>query len=275
MLSLVPTIDLHSNTETLHLVHPRTNTVCKFRFDANSRKLFEVQSVTRGTLSDGSFLVGTDALFHSTKLSVQTRIDPFFLLLPGLIAAVPSSGPFTDFIEVLNLVIEQSPFEEARAGMTRLAQVLNESCSFRSLLIEKFCDHRSVLDRIMVRVNDEKVMTFLKKKLEALETFIIRNQVYLVEASSGDPGVLNRVVALELLRSYISERLYEAFSKEIGINTDALFREVEEVVEVKNEGAKKRPNAAAAGQPTAKKAKEIAVAKSCMKMTAFFKPANQ
>ena len=240
-------------------------------------RVYEVQVVTRGSQSNGSFLVEPDMLIHRTDLRIQTEVDPFFILLEPFIQAASAEGPFIDYIDAMNGIIERSAVAEtAREGATRLVQCLNQSANFKQLFIDNFCDARTVIDRDLVRVNKGKIITWLKSKLALVEEYLISTNVYLVE-TCGQPDQLSKILALELIRSYVSESVYLELVADIGYSTDSLFADTPvqsqdgENKLPSNGDSKKRP-APVTNHPTAKKLKEISVAKSCMKMTSFFKP---
>ena len=261
MLSIFPN-DCVSDTKLVivDLIHPRTNQPASFALNLESCKVFEIQSISRGPQSNGSFLVG-DNLFHHTELNVYTLVDPLLILLGPL--TVAESGSFIDYIDCMNEMIEKSV--EVKDGMSLLLQTLNKTLKFKERLMMKFCDSKCILDRVLVRLNNDKVLTYLEERVGVVKNFMETSGVYLVECSSGR----FEIVALELIRSYIPENWYEMLVGKLGYSTDILFAEAKVQEEVAVE--KKRP-APVAAQPTAKKQKDIAVAKSCMKMTSFFKP---
>ena len=272
MISVFPTgVDSSTEKEILSLIHPRTNTVCDFLCLTNNEyvypfifpnvfreyiSLFEIQSVNRGPVANGSFLVGSDSLFHATNLRIYTRFDPIFFILGGLFVVAPSTGSFIDYIDAMNLIITE--VHKNSPGMTRLIQLLSRKKKFQNFILENFCDNRNVCDRILLRINLEKLFSFLKTKLQQIQDFIIEKNIYLSE--TGDVRF-----AMELLRSYIPEPLYLVLNEELKI--EPLYVEHEEVEkEDEKREAKRRMT-----KPVAQK-KELAVAKSCMKMTSFFKP---
>ena len=272
MISLKPSDCFSEDKLTeLKLVHPRTNSVATFLLDSQRRKLYETQKLVRGQLSDGSFLV-TDPgkLVPKTELNIISQIDPFFLILDSVMSVAPQDGPLIDYIDCMNGIIEKSP-----PDMQTLIQIYNTSPNFKSLFISSFCEHRNVLHRDLIRVSRDKVFEWLSSKVRLTEEHIKSSSIYLVEVA-GNPDKLAKITALELIRSYLSESMYEQLTKILGYNTDSVFAQT--VVETPPEnqaptnGAAKRPNPDKSTQPSAKKQKEAAVAKSCMKMTAFFKP---
>ena len=283
MINLFPSAQENTfkDLTLLKLIHPRSNSIAHFAFHQNTKKLFEIQAVTRGSQSNGSFLVTPDLLVPKTEMRLYSEIDPFFLLLQPLLDSSPEDGPFIDYIDCMNLMIERT-IERGKEGMTVLLQVLNSSGNFKSLFIENFCDHRTVVDRDLIKANRVKIVYWLRGKVELVEEYLKSSGVYLVE-TAGSPESFSKIAALELIRSYLSDsNIYQGLVNNLGFNTDSLFGEVEQ----SNQGfttenqkphngapsdAKKRQSNVSA-QPSAKKLKEMAVAKNCMKMTSFFKP---
>jgi len=259
------------------LTHPRTGTDTSFLL--SSSKLFEIHNLDRGSFQSGSFLIGSDYLFPTSNMTIFTRIDPVLLLIPLIAQAAPETGPFIDYVDCMNRVIEQAS-PSLLPGMAKLIQALNSSALddvFRTRVIHNIMETRQVLDRCLVRMNDEKVMNFFVRKLDSLVSVMSLTGGGIVECAP-NPRELNKIVALELLRSYLSEDWYSRLTDRLGYNTDSLFAlQVGNASGGTNSGSGdatgpvKRP-AAGSGAPTAKKMKEIAVAKNCMKMTNFFKP---
>jgi hypothetical protein len=210
------------------------------------------------------------ALLPKSELICYSRFDPFFALLEPLSKTAPENGPFIDYIDCMNGIIER-----AGLNMQILVQVMNTRPNFKSLFIENFCERRTVMDRDLVRISDEKLVKWLKRKVELISQYIISTDVYLVEVSA-NPEQLAKVTALELVRAYIPEHLYDALCQSLGYNTESVFSSTsQETVQENKEpsnGSTKRLNQEKQGLPPAKKQKEVAIAKSCMKMTAFFKP---
>ena len=236
-------------------------------------RVYEIQSVVRGQLSNGSFLLSSPGqLVPNPELTIYTEIDPFFLLIDSLIATAPEEGPFIDYIDCMNGIIEKSPSSD----MQTLIQVLNTSCNFKSLFILNFCESRNAMDRDLVRLCRGKLFDWLVSKVHTVTKYLIDSDLYLVEVA-GNPQHLAKITALELVRAYISESVHEELVKVIGYNTDSIFSQINptETVAVENEqpknGPVKRLNPDKT-QPSAKKQKDMAVAKACMKMTSFFKP---
>lgn len=287
MISLFPARGLSTpKFESLKLVHPRTGSPASFLLDRPQRRyvdclfldhlcrLYETQSVVRGQQSNGSFLLASPgSLLGNTDLAVYTEIDPFFILLDPLMAACTAEGPFVDYIDCMNIIIENSSGQ-----MVTLVQALNASPNFRSSLINNFCDHKNVLDRDMVRFNRDKLLIWLKQKVDRVTSYVLTSDLYLVEVA-GNPAELAKITALELIRSYVSDSVYEDLVSAIGFNTDSVFavQTAPSVEQTENDGPKngpvKRPQPGQSfSQPSAKKQKDAAIAKSCMKMTSFFKP---
>lgn len=272
MIALKPSDDVKEEEVTkIQLVHPRTNALSTFLLKKDKRKLYEIQKVVRGQLSNGSFLVSNPGtLVPKTELTIISEIDPFFLIIESLMTSASQEGPLIDYIDCMNGIIEKSTQD-----MQTLIQTLNASPNFKSLFIDLFCEHRNVLDRDLVRVSREKVFQWLSNKVTITEEYIRSSNLYLVEVVA-IPDQLAKITALELVRSYINEALYNELVKVLGYNTDSVFAQT--IVESPAEnlpptnGAPKRPNPDKHSQPSAKKQKDAAVAKSCMKMTAFFKP---
>ena len=272
MVSLFPAgEDLPKSSDTLSyisLVHPRTNELSKFLLNETACKLFEIQLVDRGSVSNGSFLVATKSsrLIQSTELRIFTRADPVLILLGQLAAVAPETSPYLDYMDVMNMMVERAADQ---ASMAKLLQVLN----IRDLLLQNVFESKSVLDRCLVRINPDKLLAYLRLRLEVVAKAIVTDDCRLVECQGNLANV--QVVALELVRSYLPPDWYERLLAVVGFNTHGLY--VEEQIRCepsavktgdKNE-VKKRPNQNTETQ-TAKKAREIA--KSCMKMTSFFKP---
>ena len=255
MLTLIPSA-YGSGGELITLLHPRTNQPTPFLLQANNR-LFETEYLVRGSNSDGSFFVGSDSLFHSSRLRIFVEFDPFFFILQFL----KPEELFMDYFDIVNKVCT-----EAGHGMTKLLQQLNSSSSnFRNLFVENFFDEKFVCHRQLLRLNREKISSFLTQKLDAIHQYLLNSNVHLVECGSIDP----RTVALEILRNYITEQMYEEFSRKIGLCCKSAFDNNNSIAI-----SEEKKNAKPPTQPGAKKVKEIPIAKSCMKMTAFFKPAH-
>jgi hypothetical protein len=274
--------------DAVKLVHPRTCSVANFLLDKSKRRyiiffrsvkcyrLYEVQSVVRGQLSSGSFLVESPGLLvPNQELAIYSEMDPFFLLVDPLLAVAAEEGPFIDYIDCMNGMIEKSESPD----MQILIQILNNSPNFRDLFISNFCESRNALDRQLVRTCRKKIFDWLVGKVNTVANYIKESDIYLVEVA-GNPDHLSKITALELIRSYISESLFDELVKVIGYNTESVFGDE---IAIENEAPKnghsgpaaKRPNpdkSASSSQPSAKKQKELAVAKTCMKMTSFFKP---
>jgi hypothetical protein len=89
-----------------------------------------------------------------------------------------------------------------------------------------------------------------------------------------------KIFALELVRCYITEELFTQLVTHMGYNTELIFADKTqsdcENTRTANSSSvnsvAKRPSSAPSQQSTAKKQKDAAIAKTCMKMTAFFKP---
>ena len=127
------------------------------------------------------------------------------------------------------------------------------------------------MDRCLVRIDRGKVVAWLVGKVETVTEYMKKSNIYLVETAS-NVEQFSKLAALELLRAYVNDDLLTEMVKVIGYDTDSLFGAVEFLEnDLPQNGGVKRP-AAASTQPAAKKMKEMAIAKSCMKMTAFFKP---
>lgn len=189
-----------------------------------------------------------------------------------MVACSPD-GPYVDYIDCMNLIIEKSSGE-----MVTLVQALNGSPNFRALLISNFCEHKKVLDRDMLRFNRDKLMVWLRQKVDIVTSYILSSEMYLVEVA-GNPVELAKISALELIRSYVSDSVFADLVSAVGFNTDSVFavQAAPSVEQSENDapknGALKRPQSGnASSQPSAKKQKDAAIAKSCMKMTSFFKP---
>lgn len=282
MISLFPNTESSGSIKQLvpiHLIHPRSNGPARFLLNESNRALMETQTVTRGSQSNGSFLIHPDKLVHKTDLTIHSAIDPFFIILGPLVSAAPPTGSFIDYIDCMNMMIEKTTDQRCKDGMVRFLQCMNKSLNFKDLLLSNFCDSRTVVDRVLVRADKSKIINWLKSKVDLAERLLANQDVYIVEIASNPAGNA-RIVALELIRSYIPEDLYKDLSEALSMNTDSLFGEIESPAasQVENHkpgngsaDTKKRPSVAAS-QPTAKKMKEIAVAKTCMRMTSFFKP---
>jgi hypothetical protein len=278
MLSIFPKSEyptLHDKLSYISLLHPRTGVPASFLLCTD--RLFEIQTIDRGSYQSGSCFVGAHHLYQTSQLRVYSRVDPLLLLLNKFGEVVPQSGPFIDYIDCMNLLID----EKFRDGMTVLIQSLNRDQSvnsaitghrpFKDRLIENFFDTRQVLDRLLVRLNEEKVLSWLVTKVEKVVAFMDKDGGGIME-SAANPKELNKIISLELVKSYLSDAWYEKLASRIGYRTDSLFG-LDSPVATQTSvsaGGIKRPAPVAA--PTAKKLKEIAVAKTCMKMTSFFKP---
>lgn len=205
---------------------------------------------------------------NHTELTIYSEFDPFFFLLDPL--RQTKDGPFIDYIDCMNSIIEKSSEQ-----IQSLIQILNTSPNFKSVFISNFCDHKNVLDRDLIRLNQDKLLAWLETKVNLLTDFLFKSETYLVEVS-GNPAELAKITALELVRAYISDCLYLELVEKLGFNTDSVFAiatpppALPENDAPKN-GKRSQPGSSSA-QPSAKKQKEAAIAKNCMKMTAFFKP---
>ena len=276
MVSLIPSgDDFPANSDTLsyiHLVHPRTMETSKFLLNETSAKLFEIQLIDRGSVSNGSFLVSDPSvLVHATEMRILTRADPLLILLGAITAVAPETGPFLDYMDVMNMMIE-SAGTSGGPGMTKLLQVLNGPAgNIREKLVSNFFDSKSVLDRCLVRLNGDKVVAYLQNRCECVAKSTAMQSV---AECSGNPDNA-KLVALELVRSYIPADWYSRLTGVLGYTTEGLYVEESKPTEAvdqprNNTEGKKRPANSNTESQTAKKAKEIA--KSCMKMTSFFKP---
>ena len=279
MVSLFPSgADFPTPTETLSyvsLTHPRTGESSVFLLNESSAKLFEIQMLNRGTVSNGSFLVeDPSVLVHNSQLKMFTRVDPLLILLGPVSACAPETGPFLDYMDVMNMMIENS---NEKSGMTKILQVLNSpSGNIRERLLDNFFESKSVLDRCLVRISSTKIIDYLNQRLEIVLKAI--DPESFVECTGNDAN--KRLVALELVRSYIHVDWYNRLVERVGFDTVGLYVEESKAVgdtphsRANGDGPSskttKRPNANAAESQTAKKAREVA--KSCMKMTSFFKP---
>lgn len=282
MISIFPTTESSDSIKQLvpiHLVHPRSNRPARFLLNESNRALMETQTVTRGCQSNGSFLIHPNKLVHKTELRIHNAVDPFFLILGPLLSAAPPTGSFIDYIDCMNMMIEKTTDQRCNDGMVRLLQCMNKSPNFKDVLLSNFCDFRTVLDRVLLRMDKSKIINWLTSKVDLAERLLASEDVYIVEVAS-NPAENARIVALELIRSYIPEELYKDLSEALSMNTDSLFGEIESPAAFQAENHKpgngsadtKKRQSVASSQPTAKKMKEIAVAKTCMKMTSFFKP---
>jgi hypothetical protein len=276
MVSLFPSEDVPKSSDSLSyisLVHPRTNELSKFLLNESTCKLFEIQLVDRGSVSNGSFLIQSapSRLVQSKDLRIFTRADPILILLGQLTMAAPESSSFIDYMDVMNVMVERAPDQ---ASMAKVLQVLNSPTNnFRDQLLQNVFESKSVLDRCLVRIHPEKLLAYLRLRLEVAAKAIGADNA-LVECQGNLANV--QIVALELVRSYLPPEWYERLVAAVGFNTQGLY--VEEQIRgdtggvqktEKSGDVKKRPNQNTETQ-TAKKAREIA--KSCMKMTSFFKP---
>lgn len=236
--------------------------------------------MTRGSRSNGSFLVEPDKLVHRTNLTIHSEIDPFFILLPYMI--IVSSNPeglFIDFIDFLNAMIASCESERGKEGLTKLIQALNSSSNFKEVICENFFETRNVMDRLLVKPRKEGMLTWLSSKIKLIDEYIRSSNVFLVEVAA-NPEEFPKIFALELVRCYITEELFTQLVGHVGYNTELIFAE-KTPTDCENthtahsssvNSVAKRASSAPSQQSTAKKQKDAAIAKTCMKMTAFFKP---
>ena len=277
MVSLFPSgQDFPAASDTLSyisLIHPRTMEPSKFLLNETSAKLFEIQTIDRGSVSNGSFLVSNPSvLVHSTEMQIFTRVDPLLILLNPLTTVANETGPFLDYMDVMNMMIEHAA--DTALGTTKLLQVLNSPVgSVREKLVANFFDSKNIMDRCLVRLNGDKVVSYLRNCLECLVKSIDTSTV--VECSGNRDNA--KLICLELIRSYISADWYSRLTESLGYTTEGLYVEESKPSETADRSrtdaenkAMKRPASANTETQTAKKTREIA--KSCMKMTSFFKP---
>lgn len=188
-------------------------------------------------------------------------------------------GPYIDYIDCMNAIIDIARSEREKDGLTLLVQTLNRSSNFKDLFCAHFCDNRHAMDRLLVKFSKSRIHSWLRTKLLFLEGYIRTNKTYLVEISA-NPDELSKIFALEVLRCYISENLFTEMIADLGYTTESMFAD-KTPIESENcytsngsasNASAKRPVPTQSHQPSAKKQKDAAIAKTCMKMTAFFKP---
>jgi hypothetical protein len=272
MVSLFPSgADFPASSDTLSyisLTHSRTMESSKFLLNESAAKLFEIQLVDRGSVSNGSFLVSDPSvLVHKTEMKIFTRVDPLLILLGPLTTVAPETGSFMDYMDVMNMMIEMSTTGDGVASMTKLFQVLNSPVGdIREKLIDKFFDSKCVLDRCLVRLNGKKVVTYLRNRCEVVAKMIDTES--LVECY-GNPDN-SRLVALELVRSYIATDWYNRLTAVLGYTAEGLY--VEESKPLERGGDESRSEGKPVKRPNTNSKKAREIAKTCMKMTSFFKP---
>jgi hypothetical protein len=267
MISLVPTCTSPEETHVIELNHPRTSTPCPFIFATSSfgfPKLFEAQILNRGTYSNGSFLLSPDLLFHKSTLTIFSQVDPLIMILGPLLQSVPAEGPFIDYVDAMNMVIERS------GGWTKILTSIDTnpewSLRWKTALTTNFCDSRNVMDRLLIRVDLSKVIEYLSQRVTRLAESL--SDLELVENHSEESRTKS-MIALELFKTYLPPSVSALLITKLGFDSGSLFPSKEE----SSSSTSAKRVIPPSQPPVAKKAaKEVAIAKNCMKMTSFFKP---
>ncbi len=182
-----------------------------------------------------------------------------------------------DYIDAMNGMIDKAAdSEDVRKGMTVLLTSLNTFDKFKQTLLNSLLDSKSIMDRTMVRVNLEKITEYLVSRVERLS-----GQCAGLDLSEDQPVPEQTpsrrrrpsLIALELIKAYIPESLAHLLIARLGYDSSLVFNPPVEEHAKQTTGEKRTVHQESKShQPTAKKMKQVAIAKTCMKMTSFFKP---
>ena len=144
-----------SGATIVRVAHPRTGHTISIARAGDS--LLEINKWSGGDKTSW-MLAGAERVLRDGVLFMATPIDPLFLLLPHLQGDARYFRPLSD---CLSGAADEAALELTALALPGIAKRLRA-----------VCDVKDNYDEPMVRLNEDKVMAWLRRKTEALRAFI-------------------------------------------------------------------------------------------------------
>lgn len=193
--------------QIVSFLHPKTGSLVKFAVDNGARKVYEIQRMKR---IPSSYFIDEEVK-EDGSLFVTTPMDPLYLLLRNLeeCRASKSAGDVGVFVALYEILSRNN------------IQVLGPALDTSTLGL--ICDEKSLDDTQYYRLSNEKLVNWLRHKVDAIATHLAKDvssamsivraqaQGYRARVDSVDDTVRLKLVqiAVGILSEYLPPSVYK------------------------------------------------------------------
>ena len=155
-----------SNAKIGRLKHPRTAASLSVALAAAGTELLEINKFSEGEGEARSWLIaGAERVQQDGSLFVATKLDPLFLLLPRLRKLRGTNSP--GYFKPMSELADGCEDEHEAAAFEATVLALPESALLARVRV--VCDVNDKYDEPMLRLNNVKLLAWLRRKTEAVQ----------------------------------------------------------------------------------------------------------
>ncbi|GAM21361.1 hypothetical protein SAMD00019534_045360, partial [Acytostelium subglobosum LB1] len=202
-------IDDEASYTVLSLLNPKTKS--RYMFDKRTQLILEINNFRQ---RPSSWFMD-NSVRHDGSLYCTSPIDPLFLIIPYLERAkerANQSSKAVEYVEPSQMMCEPQFQQLKDAGF-----VVDDS------QLELICDHTTLSDRKLYALNTDKMMLWLKCKVEQMRKHLYDTNTNTYRASaiqsksaSDTPHEIWLQMALDFVGEYLAEGLLASLKQHLG-----------------------------------------------------------
>ncbi|KAF2073341.1 hypothetical protein CYY_005359 [Polysphondylium violaceum] len=249
------------NYNIISLPHPKTNTLC--RYITLNKQLLELSKFHN---KPSSWFIDNSVRYDGS-FYVTTPIDPLYLIIPFL-EKMAKQNPKTK--EIMYCELSTMINDPIYSHLTKAIEYSHKE-------LDLICDFTDLLGTKLYRLNDKKVLIWLRCKVKLLLSYLKESGTNIFKTAANNSSNSNKqdvsddiykTMAIGFIEEYVSDKYILSLKQSFGLEKDKPTSSMKNLIYTEKE--EPEPIASKPAKPSAKKSKKKPAAAQANKISHFF-----